>query len=278
MNRRRLLAALAAAPVAGCLGRSDPDDGATPTTTGTTARTTSTTTRTTTTRVPDASVDGVTVTPELVAMNSPDSIATTGDRDEQFVVAAVSAAESPRPDRDAFALDVDGETRAPTTDVGYGTRLWERGLPYGEERDGWLAFRLPKPLDADDVTLSWPAGEHALDADALARLNRPPTTFEVREFAVPDAAAPGDTVTATLTVANVGDADGTFVGALDRVGPMVAHAPAAAISLDAAAGATATWEYTHTLDHVGDADDVRMKLLLDWRDGSLSRTTKVKSE
>lgn len=275
MNRRRLLAALAAAPVAGCLGRSDPDDGTTPTTTDTTARTTSTTT---TTPAPDASVHGVTVTPELVAMNSPDSTATAGDRDEQFVVAAVSAAESPRPDRTEFALDVDGETRAPTTDVGFGTRLWERGMPYGEERDGWLAFRLPKPLDADDVTLSWPAGEHALSADALARLNRPPTTFEVREFAVPDSAAPGDTVTATLTVANVGDADGTFVGALDRVGPMVAHAPAAAISLDAAAGATATWEYTHALDHVQNADDRRMKLLLDWRDGSLERTTDVKSE
>jgi hypothetical protein len=273
MNRRRLLAALATAPVAGCLGQRETDTGATTTATTTRSTTDTTTTDTTSTTVEsDASVSDVAVLPGLAVMNSPDSLTTTGDRDEQFVVATVTGGGSL--DVNAFELDLDGETHPATTEVGYGRRIWGRGLAYrAEDGEGWLAFRLPDPRSADAATLTWPGGEHALDAEALDRLARPPTTFEVREFAVPDTAAPGDTVTATLTVANVGDADGTFVGALDRVGPLVAHAPAAAITLDVAAGATATWEYTHDLDAGGDG---QMELQLDWRDGYLERTTEVK--
>ncbi len=273
MNRRRLLAALAVPSVAGCLGGGSPDPG---TTTDDDATTTDTTTTdaTSTTAESDASVSDVAVLPELAVMDSPDSISTTGDRDEQFFVATV--ADGGSLDVGAFELDLNGETYPATTEIGYGSRIWGRGLAYrADDGEGWLAFRLPKPLSADAATLTWPGGQHALREDALERLALPPTTFEVREFTAPDSASPGDTVTATLTVANVGDADGTFVGALDRVGPMVAHAPAAAISLDVATGATATWEFVHDLDVSGDGG---MELQLDWRGGSLDRTTDVKRE
>lgn len=281
MNRRRLLGVLAGTTaLGGCLGR----DGSGPATTDRNATTTTdrdatngTTTDATTTRDADVTVRDVTATPALVGLNSPDSIGTFGDRDEQFVVGTVAAAGSATPGRDAFALDADGETYGPVDDVGVSRRLWEHGLPYGRKPEGWVAFSVPNPLDAERVAVTWPGGEHALDEAAVGRLARPPTTFELREFAAPEPAEYGDPVTVTLTVENVGDADGTFVGALNRSGPRVAYTPEEAIALDVAAGETATREFTHTPTRHGD-EDRSMRFYLVWRGGRLSRSVDVTTD
>ncbi|WP_121822427.1 COG1470 family protein [Halostella salina] len=275
MQRRRLLGALTAGIGAfgGCLSRLDGDA---------TDRTD------TTTDSGDGSTDGVrvtdvTVAPALVGANSPDSVGTYGDRDEQYVLATVAASELQAPPPDEFALAAGGEAYRARTEVGYGSRLWERDEPYGEDAnfEGWLAFRLPNPLDADEVAIGWEDGEHVLGDDAVAALTRPPTAWKVREFAAPDSVALGEEATVSLTVENTGDADGTFVGAVNRVGPWIAYAPQTATSIDVAAGETASWEFSHTVDEDragGDADERSMRFHLHWRGEKLTREVTVEME
>ena len=205
--------------------------------------------------------------PELVAPNSPDS----------FGVDGRTGSNAP-PAVEDVALTASGDSFTATTDVGYGTyALFDRGGAYRPSDDprGWVVFRLPKPLDATDATVSWPAGEYALDGDLVGSLSRPPTTFEVRAFEAPAAAEFGDTVTATVRVANTGDVDGTFVAAVNRVGPLIAYAPAAAVRLPVPAGETVAWRYEHTIDHTP-AEDRPMRIHLLWRDGDLSRQVTVR--
>lgn len=279
MKRRRLLGAAAGCcSLGGCLSQagSDPE-----TAMNDTDEDGTTTDTSTTTDYGDALVRDVTVTPELVAANSPDSIGTFGAQDEQFVVATVAAEGLPAPPRDAFALDAGEESYSPSKDsAGMNYRLWNDNRPYGESTEGWIAFSASKPLDAEAVTITWPDSEHALNDDAVAQLTRPPTEFEVREFAAPDSIAYDESVTVTLTVENVGDTDGTFVGAFNRSGPSIAYTPEEAISLDVAAGETASWEYTNA---VGDrsteagGDDPTMRFLLNWRDGDRSQSIAIET-
>ncbi|WP_135821059.1 hypothetical protein [Halostella litorea] len=279
MQRRRLLGALTVGIGAfgGCLSRLDGGDAADDTNDDTD----------TTTDGDDGSDDGVrvtdaTVTPAVVAANSPDSIGTYGDRDEQYVLATVEADDLQAPPPDEFALAAGGSEYPATTEVGYTSRLWERDSPYGEDAgfEGWLAFRLPKPLDADAPAVAWEGSEHALGDDAVAELARPPTDWEITEFATPDAVALGEEATVSLTVENVGDADGTFVGALNRVGPWIAYAPETAVTLDVAAGETASWEFGHTVDerHGSDAAERAMRFHLQWRGDQLTREVTVEME
>ncbi|PSQ25863.1 hypothetical protein BRD03_12340 [Halobacteriales archaeon QS_9_68_17] len=75
---------------------------------------------------------------------------------------------------------------------------------------------MPKPRDAGGATITWPGGECALDDRAVERPSHPPTDFELWGSDAPDAMELDETVTATLTVENVGDADGRFVAAVNR--------------------------------------------------------------
>lgn len=277
MRRRRLLGAFSAGVGAfgGCLSRLDDeralgDDATDRTDTSDDAN--------------DAiEVTDATVTPAVVGANSPDSMGTYGDRGEQYVLATVAADDLQAPPPDEFALAAGGAEYPARTEVGYTSRLWEREEPYGEDAgfEGWLAFRLPKPLDVDGAAVTWDGGEYALGDDAVAELARPPTDWEVRSFTAPDAVALGEEATVSLTVENVGDADGTFVGALNRVGPWVAYTPQAAVSLDVAAGETATWEFGHTPQEQyadGDASEREMRFHLQWRGDKLTREVTVEME
>ncbi|NHN47176.1 hypothetical protein G9464_06125 [Halostella sp. JP-L12] len=282
MRRRRLLGALTAGVGAfgGCLDRARSDPG--------TATDDETSTDGTTDD--DGAYAGVTVeraeaTPEYVASNSPDSIGTYGERDEQYVIASVTADGTPAPPRAAFRLRIGDRSIPPTTEVGgMGERLWDYGDPYDSENgEGWVAFEVAKPLDAEGARLTWPGGGHELDEGAVERLSRPPTTFEVRGFDAPESMALDETVTAELTVANVGDADGTFVAAVNRTGPSIAYTPEARISLDVPAGETTTWVYeSGPDDRYADPSDgsegLQMIVRLRWRDGSLSREIAVETE
>lgn len=273
MNRRRYIGTAAAAlglATAGCLGRGESG-------VGTTADDETTDGETTDEPPADVTLSDVTVTPELVAADSPDSIGTFGDRDEQYVVATAAAEGSPAPERGSFALEAGGESVGATETVGSRSRVWGYDEQYGsgDATEGWIAFVLPKPLDAESAAITWSGGGRDLSTAAVERLGRPPTDFAVREFAVPETVTLGETATVSVTVENVGETDGTFVGAVNRIGPLVAYAPETAVSLEVAAGETATWEYDHEVTDRGverDAEDITMRFALDWRDDHLTRT------
>lgn len=269
MQRRALLAGVGAgfAALSGCLdlGRSPGADGSTPTDSPTAS-------------YPEVAVAELAVTPEYVALNSPDSITTYGDRAEQFVFARVATGVDPAPRRKEFRLETDGSSYAPEAELmSYGTLTNYRPL-YSPGEGGWLAFALPKPVDGAGATVTWPGNEYALDDAAVARLEREPTTFAVREFAAPSSVEAGQPATVSLAVENTGETAGAFVGAVNRVGPWIAHTPVEALALEVDAGATATWEYTHRTTQRTDADrdTVDMTFHLDWRDGSRSVTTEVR--
>jgi len=278
MKRRRLLGTVAAGlALGGCLedgsenqsGGAETPGGGTPTPLGTDEGTPDGTPRS-----GDAAVRDVAVTPELTVLND-DAWAIDGDRDEQFVVATVEPGESV-PETSAFAFETDGTTYDHSTHgVTVLAPLADHGTPYRDGKAGWIGFAVPKPLDAADGAITWPGGEVTLDEDAVARLSRPPATFEVRAFDAPDAIDAGEAASVSVTVENVGDVDGTFVGALNRQGPMIAYAPEATASLSVAAGETVTWEHTTGATEETDAEVPDMRLSLQWRDDRLSRTVSV---
>ncbi|WP_396613116.1 CARDB domain-containing protein [Haloferax sp. S1W] len=240
------------------------------------------TTNTTTTSEPgDVTVSNVQITPELVALDSPDSIGTFGDRDEQFVLVTIAVDGGSGPPVDAFSLSTENQTFSPTpTDdlPAYG-RLWSRGSAYGagdEERtSGYLVFSVPKPLDATTIDFQGPGGKFELGADARSTLARPPTDFAVTEVSAPESVESGTEVTVSATIENTGSADGTFVAALNRVGPLIAYAPVKRVETELAAGESTTWTYTYTPSLDGSTDSRPMNFHLNWRGGSVSTETTV---
>lgn len=269
-TRRRTLRALGAtvalASTAGCLsgdspGEPSPDDG-----------------DGTDDAEDDVTVRSVGVRPELVTLNSPDSYGTYGGRSSQWVVIELAVETPDDHPPTSFAVEAGGEAHQAVTDVGEGNGfLAAFDGAYGRrgEREGWLAARLPKPLEAESVALTWDGGAYEFDGSVLERLRRRPATFDV-SFDAPASATVGETVTATVTVENAGNVDGTFVGALNRVGPLVAYAPESAVVLEVAAGETESWTFSHGLDEsLEDRENPKMRLHLLWDDERVSREVEL---
>lgn len=170
-----------------------------------------------------------------------------------------------------------------TTEIGRAPGwLAEFGDAYGagdEIGRGWIAARVPNPLDTDAATLTWSKGGYAFGTETLELLRRSPATYDVT-FDVPDTASIGETVTAALTVHNRADVPGTFVGALNRVGPLVAYAPEEMIRLDIPPGGTIEWSFAYTLDNpeIDEREDPSMQFHLHWRDGSRSPEIDIVSD
>ena len=241
------------------------------------------------------SAQDVTATPAVVTLNSPDSYGTYGGRNEQLIIADISVESSGDHPVSSFAVEARGERYEATTDIYGGFELETFGEPYepasggptpsasedGETgpASGWIAAYVPKPLDADSATLTWDGGEYTVGDAVLERLNRPPASFDVT-FEAPETATVGETVTATVTAENTADVQGTFVGAINRVGPRIAYAPEAEVRLDIEAGETAEWEYTHSLDssELAEMEDPSMDIHLVWRGDSPTRTVDIESE
>jgi hypothetical protein len=244
------------------------------------------------------SVQEVTATPAVVTLNSPDSYGTYGGRNEQLIIANISVESPGDHPASSFSVEASGEQYEVTTKIGRQGRLETFGDAYepnagssptasasatddGETgpSSGWIAAYVPKPLDADSATLTWDGGEYTVGDSVLERLNRPPASFDVT-FEAPETATVGETVTATVTVENTADVDGTFVGAINRVGPRIAYAPETEVRLDTEAGETAEWEYTHSLDssELDEMEDPSMDIHLVWRDNSTVRTVDIESE
>ncbi|SEH49504.1 hypothetical protein SAMN05192561_10384 [Halopenitus malekzadehii] len=243
-------------------------------------------------------VHDLTVRPELVAMDSPDSYGVYGGRGSQYVVADVAVEDPTSSPPDSFALETPAETFPATTGIGPspGT-LVDFGEAYGwPEPDpaerGWVAVPVPNPIPAaSDARLVWgtddgtgegdgdgSAGAHVLAADTTAALERGPTDFAVSVDA-PDAITLGETVTATIAVENVGDVDGTFVAAINRIGPRIAYAPEAAVSLSVPAGETATHTYEHAVTdpEIAEQEGPTLRLRIHWRDGDRSHDVAIRT-
>ena len=269
MNRRSVLAALATgtAALAGCLGDSDGengDDDGVPT-----PEPTPTASPTPTPENPvDLTVEAVTVAPQVVMLDTPDSIATYGGRDEQFLLAEITTSDEMAPGD--LTLTAGGEEYEPREWIGEGLSLYPYGDLYfaTEGETGWVAFELPKPFGSSSATLAWPGGSEALAAAVVGALNREPTSFDVTVDA-PEQVPADSPATLSVSVANTGDATGTFVGALNRTGPSVAYTPETAVELTVEPGATDTWEYSYTPD-LEDAG-AAFTFVFVWRDGNERR-------
>lgn len=219
-------------------------------------------------------VRDVRVMPSVVTLAT-DSIGTSGGPDEQFVVVSLTAGGDASIDRESVTLTADEAVYEPND---LGTRGGHQGAVWsGSQRttEPYLGFTVPKPLVADAVVLEWGDDRYALGDAARRRLARPPTTFSVTAFSSPPVVEPASEVDVTLSVANDGDHAGTFVGALNRVGPKVAYTPVRAVHLDLAPGESTTWTHREALDgSAGEAADFR----LDWSAGNESTTTRFETE
>ncbi len=128
----------------------------------------------------------------------------------------------------------------------------------------------------ESATLEYGDGSwtHDLSRAQRNRLTGDPS-FEVREFAVPDAVSPGEALVAELTVANVGRRTGTFRATV----PRMAMRPTV-IERDVGAGQTAsfteriTWGASEgaPLDRLAGED---YDLVLSWPGGQRSATVTV---
>lgn len=261
-TRRDVLGGLAATAgagaVAGCqtiVGEGEPDDGA------------------------EIDVEDATVRPGVVAPNSPDSYGVFGGRDEQFLVAEIDVGTPEAVEPSDLAVETDDGEYETTVELGEASgRLASFGDAYGTTDDGsgWVAARLPKPLESEEAALVWDGDEHQVGESTLERLNRPPTDFDV-VLGAPRTASVSDEVTVTVSLVNTGGVDGTFVAALNRVGPRVAYAPETGVALPVEAGEYREWEYTYSLDYpeVAEMDDPSVTFHLPWRDGKRTREVDV---
>lgn len=175
----------------------------------------------------------------------------------QFATAAVAVAGTD--DRGPTDLDLAAET---DVTAGRSDRLLLAGdgTAAGTERFGFPVPFSPAPSSggivwrrADTPAVRWEFGPDHVDA-----LARPPA-FEVRGFDLPDGAADGDRVPATVTVANVGDRDGTFRAGLGNA----AMSAQPLVAVDVPAGERV--EHTHEL-RARFRDGAELTVVLRWHD------------
>jgi hypothetical protein len=249
-SRRALLTGLGAALTgfAGCLDGSSPST--TPTSASTPTPTPSTPAMTDASLGDAVDVDGVTVTAsDLVDAHSvryltaPDAFGVVGVDGDQFAFVRVSArSDGTPPAANAFSLVADGERFDPGIEGVGPARVDDpvTGRRYGDRKpDGYLGFRVPAPLDADDVAVTLAdAVRWTVPAAALDALRSSPPAFETT-LTVPEAVAADEAIPVRLDVANEGDGGGVFRGALNHQGPLYA---ADAVTFSLPAGESTTHE------------------------------------
>lgn len=234
MRRRHLLAVGGAglAALAGCTGTDEPTGDSTPD-----AR---------------ASVTFQALQTGLVALDSPDSIGVM-NADSQYLRFEATAEGSDAPAADAFELRFAGETHT-VADLEQPHRPWryrgEASAYDAESGAGELLFELPESAEDGSARLAYPRGEWTADAALEERLASPTPSMSVT-MSVPDDAVLGGEIPVTVTVENLGDVPGRFLGGLSRSGPDVAYTPVTPVSTMVEAGATASVEVIEELSASG---------------------------
>lgn len=259
-TRRRYLAALGIGLVggAGCLSEGDTPAGADGGDGGDGGPDTTTKPpgSTTTDHPPGADVGDVTVsdvtTREAVTFYRwPASTEVMAPTDEQFVVAQVTGPEDATVPEFVFRAGGRewspglgrGNTEAPAAVAGR-----EGGsATHGFRGSGYLAFRVPSPLDADDARIVAPerGASIALTAAGTDRLARPAPMFALESLSLPESVTAPEQVTVSLTVRNTSDVDGRFLAGLHWPTERVADDDeTAVVEGRVAAGETATFSAT----------------------------------
>jgi hypothetical protein len=235
-SRRALLTSVGAtlSGLAGCLDfGGGPDRTATPTSTPT--PTTPALTDTTLGNAIALGTDGdgmVVVVSDLVAAHSaryltaPDAFGVADADGGRFVFVQVAArGQGTPPTPDGFSIVVDG-TAYDAGIEGVGPARVDApvsGRPYGgPDREGYLGFRVPAPLDADAVAIHLAeTGRWTVPDSAVEALRAPPPAFETT-LTVPDSVTADEAIPVRLDVTNTGAGVGTFYGALNHQGPLYA--------------------------------------------------------
>jgi len=292
MRRRTLLTGLAGglAALTGCLGdtgpgsgdetpdgTADPSDGETPsdslTATPTDGTPDSTPTDSTPTDSPtpqtpalsaDVTVESLQLQYGVVLPDSPDSIGVE-HVDTPYVVADVAVDGDLPPEE--FALEAGDQSFEPTEIDRLYRTSWGEERYYDGNGRGLLLFELSTGLS--DPRLTWPGGEQALAASANARLDAGSPQFSAT-FDLPETHEGTEAPPVDIEVTNEGETAARFLGALNRVGPLVAFAPIARLSELVGPGETTTltvedsWSDDIGEERFGDGDtDVTYHLYYD---------------
>jgi hypothetical protein len=204
----------------------------------------------------DVTVEDVRLQHGVVVPSSPDSIDVT-NADTEYPLATVDVAGTLS--REAFALSVGDERFEPTTDVEIVPVVWGDEQWYTEERGrGRLLFEGVGGASGDAASISWPGGASELRDGVASRVGQAAPAFSVT-LRIPET-HDAETLAVTFDVTNESDRTGRFVGALNRVGPRIAHAPVEAISEVVPAGETETltvedgWMDLPEVEEIGDGD------------------------
>lgn len=287
-SRRTLLAAFGAAlsaSVAGCPGTESDADTAEPTAEPTTETSTPQTTARPNTATQPKTTGPVTLEPgesyttesgwELVVENVVVQAAVVEHGpthwdprwldDGQFVVADVAVTGEDAPD----PADLHVTCRTDTADES-GPIFVAADSNYDDVRQR-VGFAVPASPAPADGAIVWtpddgPQVRWVLSDDRLAAIARPPE-FDLREFAVED--APGDEVAVTLTVANTGTGDGTFLAEVGNA----AMSDQPELAVEVSAGETRTVTRRIRFQNVwNDGDDEPATVVLRYRETRLERT------
>jgi hypothetical protein len=150
----------------------------------------------------------------------PGSTAVLAPDDEQFVVASVVGPEDAAPPD--FTLETGDEVFSPGVAVAgrYDATLAGRtggSVLQNEHASGYLAFRVPSPLDVDEARIVCDDGAAAtpLPDDDLATLARPAAAFELDTLDLLDTVEHPEQVDVSLSVTNVADVDGRFLAGVN---------------------------------------------------------------
>lgn len=286
MRRRSFLATTGAAlaGLAGCLNSrntgtadrtttagddptSTPIADPTPTTESTTKEPTTTESTTTDeeTETADVTVQSAHLQYGVVVPNSPDSIGISNPG-TPYLVASVAVDGSLS--QSDFTLDIGDDSLEPMIlDRFYRTdwgdfQWYERGRP-----GGLLLFSLPTAESDGDVSLTWPGGKQAIDNAIRRRLGAGPPKFSAA-IQVPETHESLDAPPVKIEVTNEDDVPRRFLGALNRMGPLIAYAPIERLSEMVEPGESVTVTYSDAWagspgdEQIGDGDpDVTYRLL-----------------
>lgn len=186
--------------------------------------------------------------------------------DSQFVIVDVQienrAGGEELPRANEFAVEVDGEPNtADRTHVVYDSR--------SSEPSETFAFPVDIDPSPESVGIVWKPERVRWEVGpgVVAEVPNAPR-FEIRSFSAPAETERGTDVTLSVTVANVGEADGTFRA---EFGP-TSYSHVGVISVDVPQGGTTTYEDSFR-GYLEGEDDV--SYLLDWGENALVRTVDV---
>jgi len=193
----------------------------------------------------------------VVVPNSPDSIGLSNPGTPYLIARVAVDGDLPRSD---FTLAIGDERYDPArldryyrTDWGeYG--WYERGRP-----GGLLLFDLSTADPDGDARLTWPGGEYGVDGELGPRLAAGTPEFSA-SLSVPETHEGLDAPPVGIEVTNGDDVPRRFLGALNRIGPLIAYTPVARVSEMVPAGETVTmtvddeWSGMPSDDRIGDGE------------------------